>query len=130
MTIVSLLGQDLDLEIQQGADCLFPLVIADNTQTPPVPINIAGYQFRAQLRKAKASTTVLATFTAEITDGPHGEVTLSLDANTTAALIVGVDDADPMSSYVWDVQMTDGNGKVSYPFAGSVTVTGSVTRAA
>jgi hypothetical protein len=125
-TQFSNVGTELDLELQQGADFSHALTILDAAQSP---VDLAGASFNAQLRKNWRSTAVLANFGADIaTDTTSGVVTLTLNANDTAALLAGEDEADPMSAYVWDVEMTDSGGKTSYPFFGTVTVRGRVTR--
>jgi hypothetical protein len=76
--------------IHCGADYAYDLEVSQipdgGTDAAAVPLNLTSATFRAQLRRTAASSTVLATFTVTITDGPNGKATLSLPASVTANL--------------------------------------------
>jgi archaellin len=81
-------------------------------------VNLTGFTGAAQMRKHYTSSTYYA-FTVTITAGT-GEVTLSMTANATNNVAAG--------RYVYDCELTDGNGTVSRLVEGIVTVTPGVTR--
>lgn len=85
-------------------------------------IDVTGWTFLAQVRESRASETVEATFTVTVTTAASGELTITLDAETTAALDEG--------KWVWDLQATKTDSSVQTLLQGVVSVTADVTRSA
>ena len=81
-------------------------------------VNLTGFTGAAQMRKHYTSSAQTA-FTVSIS-GPTGEVTLAMSANVTNNVAPG--------RYMYDCELTDGNGTVSRLIEGIVTVTPGVTR--
>lgn len=107
---------DQDLTITRGdTETLVVTITSDGT----TPINITGRTYRAQIRSSQDATTVKASFTCVVTDGPNGKVTATLSAANSATLASGV--------YYWDFE-ENASGVVSTILAGNVTVAADVTR--
>lgn len=82
-------------------------------------LDLTGYSADSQIRKWYTSSTILATFTTTLSI-ETGELTLSLTAYQTNNLQSG--------RYVYDVELTDSNGKISRILEGLVTVSPQVTK--
>jgi hypothetical protein len=90
--------------------------------------DITGATVTSQIRTHVESSTVVASWTATVTDGPGREVTLSLSDTLTAAITPG--------RYVYDVQVVAGGVTTTYPGGGDdrfegravLIVQGDVTR--
>jgi hypothetical protein len=80
------------------------------------PLNIGGYSSRAQMRKHYTSSNAVSFATSLA----NGELTLSLSANQTSAIIAG--------RYVYDAELIDSAGNVTRIVEGIVTVTPEVSR--
>lgn len=96
--------------------------------------NLSSYTARMQIRPAYNSGTVTETLTSangEITiTAETGNVSLELAATRTANISVDLDSSSkpPRSTYVYDLELIDGAGKVSKLLFGDVVVYGEVTR--
>ena len=129
MTAISNLGVELDIVIMRGATLVLNLTCTDPTSDPPNgPKSLDGCTLRAQIRKAGLSGESLADFTPEITDVVNGKATLTLNSAQTAELVAGESADDPISQYVWDLELTDAHGVVSFPAYGTVSVFRQVSK--
>lgn len=108
----------VELYIDQGAN--FRNVININDDTTGLPANIAGYTITSQMRRSYISANASANITCNISNSANGEVTLTLDANTTANLREG--------KYVFDVKAVDPTSFTSRFLEGIITITPQVTR--
>lgn len=104
------------LVIYTGDTLSFTVTSQDSTGTP---INITGRTYAMKIRSAASSTTVLATATCTVTDGPNGVVSVSIPAATTAALATGTG--------VADLEETNGS-TVTTLLRWRVAIVGDVTR--
>lgn len=102
--------------IDQGTDYSTTIFVSDGND---VAIDITGYSFAASARKHFTSNTAY-NFTLTITDGVQGEVTMSMNAATTANISAG--------RYVYDCEMTDTSSVVTRLVEGLLTVKPQVTR--
>lgn len=88
-----------------------------------VPINLAGYTARMQVRKDYFSTTASLTLTTE-----NGKITLG---GATGSIVLNVSATDmsllESSSYVYDLELETG-GVVTRLIQGTFTVNAEVTR--
>jgi hypothetical protein len=91
----------------------------DITDTEDNILVLTGYTVAAQLRKTYGSSTAVD-FTASVSNAALGEVTISLTATQTNALIAG--------RYVYDVEITSAGGTVTRVLEGQVEVTPGVTQ--
>lgn len=105
-----------NIEIYQGDTYAHQLTLKNNANAV---INITSRTYSGQIRKRRSSTTITATFTAEITDGANGVVVFSLTPAITSNITSGV--------YVYDFQEVNG-ATVTTLLTGNATVTGEVTR--
>jgi hypothetical protein len=95
--------------------------------------NLTSYTARMQMRQSYTSGSVTETLTSangEITiTAATGNVALELAAARTANITVDMENGKPPKSmFVYDLELIDGNGKVSKLLYGDVTVYGEVTR--
>jgi hypothetical protein len=95
--------------------------------------NLTSYSARMQIREsytAGSATETLTSANGEITITPAtGNVAIELAASRTANISVDMSNGKPpKSSYVYDLELIDGAGKVSKLLYGDVTVYGEVTR--
>ena len=91
----------------------------DITDTEDNILVLTGYTVAAQLRKTYGSSTAVD-FTVSVSNAALGEVTISLTATQTNALIAG--------RYVYDVEITSAGGTVTRVLEGQVEVTPGVTQ--
>ena len=110
MAIISNLTIDQGTTFTASIDC----TASDNN-----PLNLTGYTVAAQLRKTYDSTTK-TDFTAIIANATTGRLQISLTPVQTGALSAG--------RYVYDVEITDGNGIITRVVEGQVEITPGVTR--
>lgn len=104
-----------NLLIDQGATFSTTVTVTDDEG---IAMNLSGYTGAAQIRKHYTSSNSV-NFSVSIA-GSDGEVTLGLTANATSLISPG--------RYVYDCEITNGNGIVSRILEGIVTVTPEVTR--
>lgn len=103
-----------NLLIDQGTTFSTRLSITDSNGQN---INLTGFSAAAQMRKHYTSSNAV-NFMTSLTN--TGFVTLGLSADTTANLAPG--------RYVYDVELTDSQGRISRIVEGIVTVSPNVTR--
>lgn len=120
--MTSYVGQ-ADITVLQGANFALPIQYADDAG---VPVNLAGYTAKMQVRPAKASPTVLVELSTAngklvITDAAAGKLRAQLTATETAAL-------SPSAKGVYDVLLTRPDGVVIRLLEGALIVDGGVTR--
>ena len=94
-------------------------VVVTMTSDGTTPVDISGRTYRSQIRTTKDASTIDASFTCTVTSALIGEVTCSMTAGDTAALVVGV--------HYWDFEENN-SGVVSTILAGTVNVLADVTR--
>lgn len=104
-----------NLELYAGDD--YGLVVTF-TDPDAVPLNLSGLTFRSQVRMYESDPTIRASFTVDSSAASTGVIGLSLAKEITVDLGDGV----------WDLEQTDGTGKVQTLLAGKVTVRLEVTR--
>jgi hypothetical protein len=119
-----------NLEMWQGATFAMTITVKDATANIQ---NLTSYTARMQMRTsygAASATETLTTANGEITiTGAEGNVALELAASRTANISVDYNNGKPpKSTYVYDIELIDNNGKVSKLLYGDVNVYGEVTR--
>lgn len=105
-----------DITIYKGDSYTHRVNIKNSSNTA---INISGRSYVAQIRKSKATESVIASFTTNITDGANGVLTLSMTSSQTSGINTGI--------YYYDLQETNGS-YVTTLMGGKVTITGEVSR--
>jgi hypothetical protein len=85
-------------------------------------VDLTGWSAAAQVRKKRDAGTVILDLQPVITDAEAGEVTLpEIPAGSSAGYACG--------GYVWDLVMTDADGKKRGPIlSGTFVITTSITR--
>lgn len=127
MAELSNYGEILDLKLRQGAT-LGEYRLALTNRDTLAPLNITGWEFRAQIRKTP-SNVVAATATFRIPVGTDGVVFWKFPATETVN--IAADDNSPTaaaSSYVWDMEAELPNGDVLALVYGNVNVLREVTK--
>jgi hypothetical protein len=117
---ISLLPESLDLDLYAGDGASLQLTITDNDSAP---LPVEG-EIKAQIRKSRLDTTVLAEFNADLVNGPTGIVLISLDGEQTAALITD----KPVFKGVWDAQWKKADAPPITLVQGKVECHADVTR--
>lgn len=108
----------LNLTIEQGTTFTKSLTWRDKNKRP---VPLTGYTARMQIRPSAASSEVileLSTDNGRIVLSPAGVIKIDLSPADTSALKTGV----------YDLEMTDGNGRVTRLIEGKITVSLEVTR--
>lgn len=86
-------------------------------------VNVTGYSANMVVRNSPNSSTAIITLTTNngriTAGGSNGQFTLNLTASETAALTAG--------NYVYDLEITDGTGKVTRLLEGGFIVYEGVT---
>lgn len=119
-----------NLTMWQGATFSLVITVKDSTSTVQ---NLTSYTARMQMRSSYdsgAATETLTTSNGEITIIPaEGNVIIELAASRTANVPVNLSNGKPpKSTYVYDLELIDGAGKVSKLLYGDIHVYGEVTR--
>lgn len=104
----------VNLVVDQGTTFSSSITFNDETGNT---INFSTYSGAAQLRKHFTSSNSVS-IGVGLTS--NGVVTLSLTANQTANLVAG--------RYVYDLEVTDAQNRISRLIEGIITVTPNVTR--
>lgn len=120
-------GGNLDLLIRQGAT-LGPnsTQIKDRTGTA---IDITGATVRSEIRKTPDAVTVDATAVCTITDAANGAFTWEFTAAETKLLDADpVSEEQPLSKYVWDMEIQYSDGRIQPLMYGDVRVFREVTK--
>lgn len=105
-----------NLVIDQGTTFTAEIILSDEVGNA---FDLTGFTVDAQMRRWYSSSNSIS-FSTEVTDELSGILTLSLEANTTAALTE--------SRYVYDVVITDASNTIIRVVEGMATVNPSVTR--
>lgn len=121
-------GGNLDLLIRQGATqgpYYMTVKKADGTA-----LDITSGVVSAQIRKTADGPTLSGvTFTSTITDGANGKFTWEIPATSTALLTASpIDEEQPESQYVWDMEIALTGGRVIPLLYGIVKVFREVTK--
>lgn len=106
-----------NLTIDQGSTFRASVNIADDNNAS---IDLTGYTFSAQIRKAPTSSTVSATFECTSPAPETGAVIIALTDEETSAIKAG--------RYMYDLYIEDTVGRRYRAIEGMVTVTPSITR--
>lgn len=108
----------VELYVDQGTT--FNNIINLTDDITNASINILGYTVSSQMRRSYYSANATANITCTITNAAQGEITMRMDAGTTANIKAG--------RYLFDLETIDTFGTVSRVLEGIITVTPSVTR--
>ena len=119
-----------NLEMWQGATFAMTITVKDSTANVQ---NLTSYTARMQIRRnydSGTATETLTTANGEITiTAAEGNVAIELASTRTANISVDLTDGKPPRTvYVYDLELIDGDGKVSKLLYGDVNVYGEVTR--
>lgn len=108
-----------NLIINQNTD--FDQVFTLESNSTNSVLDLTDYTFKSEMRKHPTATTGITTFSASIYGAAtNGQVNLGLTTTQTASLKEG--------RYVYDVVMTDINGKMSRVIEGMVLVRAGATK--
>lgn len=106
-----------EIVLDQGATFSTVITVTDDSTT--LPANIQGYSFQSMIRKSYYTANASANMLCSIVDSANGNVSISLDANTTANIKAG--------RYVYDVKATNTGGVVTRILEGIITITPQAT---
>lgn len=117
MPSVKTLPGKLNFSMTRGDDFAHQFTIQEGD--PLAPVDVSARTYTAQVRAAADSTTVVATFSVDMTSAATGIVILRIADTVTD---------DLSGPYVWDLQQ-DSAGVIRTLVGGSFTVVPDVTRA-
>ena len=127
MTVLGYIGEKLDLLVKQGSTLgPFRVTLLNADQTP---VNLTGCTVRGHVRKKALSADIAALFAVSITEATAGKFEFGLPDEITAAIPAGETLKDPLSLYVWDMELEDALGRVMPLYYGDCKVFREVTRA-
>lgn len=108
-----------DIVIDQGSDFFLDVTIKDSNGNPT---DLSGYSARAQIRPAKASEDLTASFTCTIVSpATDGKVQMALPNAVSKEVVAG--------SYFYDLEIfTPNDALVKRIVGGKVRITQEVTR--
>lgn len=123
-------GSELNLLIRQGATLGEYYMTVKTQEDPPQPIDLTGATFSAQIRKtADSSPLTGVTFDFVITEPLEGKVTWQVPSTSTVNIPCSeIDENQPESLYVWDMEVKLASGKVIPLTYGTVKVFREVTK--
>lgn len=121
-------GAELNLLVRQGAT-QGPYRMTIN-KADGSPLDITGGLFRAQIRRTANSAPIPGcTFTFTIITPLSGIVEWSIDADSTGVLQASeTSETDPLSTYVWDMELELASGRIIPLTYGAVNVFREVTK--
>lgn len=102
--------------IEQGTDFSITLNV---TNTDGTVFDLSNFTAASSLRKHWSSSKSY-NLSAQVIDGPSGELLLTANNSTTSNI--------PPGRYMYDVEVTSNTGTVSRVLQGSATVTPEITR--
>ena len=105
-----------NISVDQGSDFYSIIEVED---ADGLILDLSNYSVNGQVRKTYNSSTAI-NFTAAVSDGPRGQISISLTATQTNAMKPG--------RYVYDVEIISVGGTVTRVVEGQLEVTPSVTR--
>lgn len=105
-----------NLYLDQGSD--FSVIVTLKNQNG-TPINLTGYTIASQFRKSYQSSSS-TNFTTSIYNAAEGKVRLQLTAAASSAIAAG--------RYLYDVEITAGNGEKKRALEGIIVITPEITR--
>jgi hypothetical protein len=108
----------VELFVDQGAN--FNNVINLTDDVTNLNVNVQGYTVISQMKRSYYSANASANITCSITNALNGEITMTMNANTTANIKAG--------RYLFDMRVTDRGGVVSRVLEGIITVTPRISR--
>jgi hypothetical protein len=112
------MAANANLAIYQGDDYVADILVTDDDGTTPA--DLTGCAARSQIREDfSPASPLIAEFECVI---EASTITIALSHDITSMLTC--------PKYVWDIQVTDGNGWVTTLLAGQVAVTKEVTKLA
>ena len=89
-----------DITIVKGDDYAHVVTINERIAGVVTPINITGRTFTAVLKLTASQVVPTATFVCVVTNGPAGEVTITMANAVTSTLVTGC--------YVWSLKQNTG----------------------
>lgn len=117
----------LDIQIDQGATFQLPFTLTDEDD---VPVSLSGASIAGKIRTSPEATTVIATFTGTVTDGPNGEGQVSLTAVQTAAIVADNSGTGnrKLTTFVYDIEVTYSDATVQRILEGNAYLSPEATR--
>lgn len=104
-----------NLIVSRGEDYSFTLTISESGS----PVDVDGETFKAEIRRASGKPLV-ASFTCVVSDGPQGEVTVTLPRLESLKL-------DANTTYKWDIFRVQTDDTSTCLIKGDLRVEGDVT---
>lgn len=127
MATLGYIGERLDLLIRQGAT--FGPFECSMLNPDETPVDLTGCVLQGHIRKKALDNTVVTSLAITITEPVNGRYVFGLSGEATSLIVAGESIKDPVSKYVWDMELIDANLRVIPVYYGDVSVFREVTRA-
>lgn len=114
------MASEVNFTLDQGATFTQTLIYKDSEG---VPVNLTGYTARSKARASLESNVIIWNLTngnGITLGGSNGQITMTLDASTTASYVPG-------TTFIYDLEIVNGS-TVTRLIQGQVMVSGEVTR--
>lgn len=121
-------GAKLNLLVRQGATTgPFTMLVRDSEGGPP--INLTGCEIRSEIRKTPDDGVVAATAVVDVIDTVQGAVKWYFSPDDTREMEASpIDETEPESRYVWDMELEFPDGRIIPLLYGNVGVFREVTK--
>lgn len=97
-----------DITVNQGDDYSLQMVVSDGQNQP---IDITGYKFTCKVRETAENDNVIAEADCIIKDATQGVLDVSFSSDVTGKIDTDGDYYGETSSYYYDIQQTNTNGR-------------------
>ena len=97
-----------DITVNQGDDYSLQMVVSDSQNQP---IDITGYKFTCKVRETAENDNVIAEAECVIKDATQGVLDVNFSADVTSKIDTDGEYYGETSSYYYDIQQTNANGR-------------------
>lgn len=97
-----------DITVNQGDDYSLQMVVSDSQNQP---IDITGYKFTCKVRETAENDNVIAEAECVIKDATQGILDVNFSSDVTSKIDTDGEYYGETSSYYYDIQQTNTNGR-------------------
>lgn len=97
-----------DITVNQGDDYSLQMIVSDSKNTP---IDITGYKFTCKVRDTAENDNVIAEAECVIKDATQGVLDVNFSSDVTSKIDTDGEYYGETSSYYYDIQQTNTNGR-------------------
>ena len=97
-----------DITVNQGDDYSLQMIVSDSKNAP---IDISGYKFTCKVRETAENDNVIAEAECVIKDATQGVLDVNFSSDVTSKIDTDGEYYGEISSYYYDIQQTNTNGR-------------------